>query len=64
MWCGRKNCLLKTEFAKTMADRRAGKVKEDDKDDKMSKSDDFRIALSAMLSEADFVTIKDQFLKD
>ena len=64
MWCGRKNCLSKAEFAKTMADQCAGKVREEDKDVKMSKSDNFRIALSAMLSEADFAIIKDQFLKD
>ena len=64
MWCGRRVCLGKAEFAAKQ------KKTNDDKGDragtKVDASKDFRIALAALTSEEDFAALERQFfqLKD
>ena len=63
MWCGRKNCLGREDF-KTMMDKRSGKESERVSETKIGASDDFKIALAAMVSPEDLETLTSQFLKD
>lgn len=67
MWCGRKNCRNRADHAKFMADKRGGSSgsgKTDNGAGKMKATDDFKIALAAMVSEEDFTALQGQFLKD
>ena len=68
MWCGRKNCLNKAEFAKKMQESqtKGGKAEYTgegkSEGGKLSKpSNEFKIALAAMCSEEDYKTLEQQF---
>ena len=64
MWCGRKNCLNRKEYAEKFGGRKKedGSANEDQSDDnKPSISEDFKIALAAMTSSADYESLKSQF---
>ena len=65
MWCSRKNCLGKAEWEEHMKKRRENKTNNnsssgDSKDVKVTK--DFKIALSAMMTEEDFKKFEKDFL--
>ena len=64
MWCGRKNCLNQADFAKTMTDKRNREGNSRKPGPEMGASEDFKIALAAMVSADDYATLKEQFLKD
>ena len=64
MWCGRKNCLNQADFAKKMNEKREREGTSNHSEPKMGESEDFKIALAAMVSADDYATLKDQFLKD
>ena len=64
MWCGRKVCRSKADFAKYMAEKKAAKGGESKHSEKMTASEEFKIALSTMVSAEDFDTLTNQFLKD
>ena len=69
MWCGRKNCVNKSDYASAMQKKR------DDKDTssggnsssngnpKSAYSKDFKIALAALTSAEDFASLEDQFFQ-
>ena len=64
MWCGRKACMSKSEYAEFMDGKRKGKGKEDRDKNKSGKqriSKDFRIALAALTTAEDFASLEDQF---
>jgi hypothetical protein len=70
MWCGRKNCLNKAEFAKKMKESQKeggrfestnGKNKENGPG--YNTSNDFKIALAAMCSEEDYQILEKQFFQ-
>ena len=64
MWCGRKACMSKSEYAEFMDGKRKGKDKEDRDKNKSGKqriSKDFRIALAALTTAEDFASLEDQF---
>ena len=69
MWCGRKTCLNKADFAKKMQEKRNGtsgsdsssKSNGDGKDGDAKISGDFKIALQAMTSSADYKLLEQQF---
>ena len=56
MWCGRKNCMNRAEYAEKMKSRKETETK-----NKSEVSEDFKIALAAMTSADDFASLKDQF---
>ena len=67
MWCGRKNCLNKTDFATMMKSKKEDKEGSGNKTDGATQGDkdfskDFKIALAAMTSEDDFETLREQFM--
>ena len=67
MWCGRKHCRNRADHAKFMAEKRGGandSKSSNGNESKMKATDDFKIALAAMLSEEDFAALDGQFLKD
>ena len=68
MWCGRKNCRTRADHAKFMSEKRGGNASNYSSDNgnesKMKATDDFKIALAAMVSEEDFAALQGQFLKD
>ena len=66
IWCGHKNCRNRADHAKFMADKRGGNSggASSGSDSKMIATDDFKIALAAMVSEEDFAALKGQFLRD
>ena len=67
MWCGRKNCRNRADRAKFMAEKRGEEndsKSSNGNENKMTATDDFKIALAAMLSEEDFAALDGQFLKD
>ena len=68
MWCGRRICLNKADFAKKLNDSQKGEDKtaptqkarlEDDPGYKPS--NEFKIALAAMCSEDDYKLLENQF---
>ena len=63
MWCGRKNCLTKAEYATAMAEKRKGGHggNSNPKDIKNKLSNEFRIALAALTTPEDFASLEDQF---
>ena len=63
MWCGRKNCLSKAEYAVAMAEKRNGKDKTEATNETGTKriSKDFRIALAALTTPEDFASLEEQF---
>ena len=68
MWCGRKNCLNRADFAKAMKEKRerakAEKGNENNEDSKKPKfNKDFKIALQTMTSNEYFKTLQEQFLQ-
>ena len=64
MWCGRKNCLNKADFARKMEEReKGGTEKKDSAPGGAQYSKDFKIALAAMMSAEDFKAIKSQFMQ-
>ena len=66
MWCERKNCRNRAEYAKFMTNKRGGNSggASSASDSKMIATDNFKIALAAMVYEEDFAALKGQFLKD
>ena len=67
MWCGRKNCINKTDFASMMKSKKEDKEGSGNKNDGATQLDkdfskDFKIALAAMTSEDDFETLREQFM--
>ena len=60
MWCNRPNYMSKEAFSKYLEDKRS-KAKSDD-NSRVKVSKDFRIALSAMMSDDDFKNFEDKFL--
>ena len=70
MWCGRKNCLNRADFAKKMEDsQKEGGRPESSKENNKEKgsgynpSNDFKIALAAMCSEEDYETLERHFFR-
>ena len=61
MWCGRKVCLGKAEFAAKQRQKNNGENENENK--KMSATKDFRIALTALTSEEDFAALESQFFQ-
>eukprot|EP00957_Ditylum_brightwellii_P085910 6535923-Ditylum_brightwellii.AAC.2 len=59
MWCGRRNCSSQEEYQK---EKEGCKGKKKEKKE-ATKSEDFKVALSALLSDEDIKSIKEQFLK-
>lgn len=71
MWCGRKNCLNKADFAKRMQDsqNKGGKTNATQREkaeggSNYKPSSEFKIALSAMCSEEDFKHLEEQFFSE
>ena len=64
MWCGRKNCLNKADFARKMEEReKGGTEKKGSAPGGAQYSKDFKIALAAMMSAEDFKAIESQFMQ-
>ena len=63
MWCGRKNCLNREEYAAKFGDKNKSNERVENKSDNVPSavSEDFKIALAAMTSNQDFETLKAQF---
>ena len=63
MWCGRKNCLNRTDYAAVWKKKNEKKNTEPSYD---KPSNEFKIALAAMTSPEDFAALQEQFdqLKD
>ena len=64
MWCGRPNCLSRSEYAEAMARKRQGGGKQTGNKNESSKpklSNDFRIILAALTTPEDFASLEDQF---
>ena len=65
MWCGQKNYKSKVDFSKSMVEKRNGTPSNSKGDgNHVSGSDDFKIALAAMVSEEYFETLTGQFLEN
>ena len=71
MWCGRKNCLNRADFAKKMQEsqNKGGKfennsVKENENGKNNNHSSEFKIALAAMCSEEDYQLLEKQFFSE
>ena len=67
MWCGRKNCLNRSDYSAEWKKRNENKNKVKDNDDSSTgSSNEFKIALAAMTSADDFAALQEQFeqLKD
>ena len=67
MWCGRKNCLNRSDYSVEWKNRNENKDKVKDNDDTSTgSSNEFKIALAAMTSADDFAALQEQFeqLKD
>ena len=64
MWCGRKRCLSKTEYATMMADKRdgKGKAKVDSPNNGSKVSNDVRNAVAALTTPDDFAALESQFM--
>ena len=69
MWCGRKNCLNKAEYASKMQEARSSEDKKDNGKSQITEnkpmnkvSNDFKIALAAMCSNEDYALLEKQFL--
>ena len=62
MWCGRKTCRGKAEFADMMRKRKAEKQSEESPAAKKDFAEDFKIALAAMTSAEDYQTLTEQFM--
>ena len=61
MWCGRKNCMSRAEYAaKYGGKNRENKNREQEKE-KPQLSKDFKIALAAMTTKEDFESLQGQF---
>ena len=70
MWCGRKFCLNKSEFAKKMQEsqKEGGRSESSNEKNKengpgYNTSNDFKIALAAMCSEEDYQILEKQFFQ-
>ena len=65
MWCGRKNCLNKADFAAKMNDSKnvseGGATRQPES--KGAINNDFKIALAAMCSSDDYKTLEQQFFQ-
>ena len=57
MWCGRRTCLSKEEYATKIAKNDGRKT------NKPTMSKDFRIALAALTSVEDYEALEDQFFQ-
>ena len=63
MWCGRKNCLGRAEFAEAMKKRKETKQGGTSSENKRNDfADDFKIALAAMTSAEDYHILTEQFM--
>ena len=65
MWCGRPNCLNRSDYAANMKKQREGNSGGEAKPGKPSGgkfSEDFKIALAAMIPSADFESLENQFM--
>ena len=63
MWYGRGNFLCKSEFGKMMDKKKKEKEGNSGGQSKFGKSEDFKIALVAMLFFEDYETLESRFLK-
>ena len=62
MWCGRKNCLNREEYAAKFGKKgKPGENVRQVESKTASVSEDFQLALAAMTSNQDFETLKSQF---
>ena len=59
MWCGRKNCMNRSEYAAEWKKKNEAKKKDGPKED--FSSSEFKIALAAMTSPEDFAVLQEQF---
>ena len=59
MWCGRKNCLNRSDFAKEWDKKKKEKGAEGNSNGKASS--EFKIALAAITSPEDFKALQEQF---
>ena len=71
MWCGRKNCLNKAEFAKKISDAQKEGTNNEKFGERKSQnntsgktSNEFKIALAAMCSEEDYKLLENQFFSE
>ena len=62
MWCGRKNCLGRQEYADVMRKRKEDKQGGAHSEKKNNFAGDFKIALAAMTSAEDYQTLTEQFM--
>ena len=64
MWCVRRNCLDKEDFAKNMERKRSeSKTNSGNNESKIPNSADFKIALASIISAEGIQTLNDQFSK-
>ena len=59
MWCGRKNCMNRAEYAAEWKKKNETKKKDEHNND--FSSSEFKIALAAMTSADDFAALQEQF---
>ena len=62
MWCGRKNCPGRAEFAEAMKRRKEEKRSKTTYGPKKNFADDFKTALAAMTSAEDFWMLQEKFM--
>ena len=69
MWCGRKNCVNRSDYASAMQKKRdnkdtsSGGNPSSNDNPKSAYSKDFKIALAALTSAEDFASLEDQFFQ-
>eukprot|EP00957_Ditylum_brightwellii_P076347 5802573-Ditylum_brightwellii.AAC.1 len=55
VWCHQKNCMSRSDYKEHMQKQNAEKEKKS--------NEDFKVALSALVTEEDFKMLEEQFLK-
>ena len=62
MWCGRKNCLNREDFAANAKRKRGDSDETGGRGDTNNVTKDFKIALAAINSPIDYKMLEEQFL--
>ena len=66
MWCGRRSCMSKAEYAQHMQNRRDKNTNKNtgEKDNKnVHVNDEFKVALAALTSPEDYAILNEQFFQ-
>ena len=68
MWCGRKNCINRADYATAMQKKRENKDSSNGSTNSSSSSNpnvskDFKIALAAYTSAEDYAALEEQFFQ-